>query len=338
MGGGGTAVAVVAASVLWWPLAVVGVPAALAAGYGFLRAQRSESELVALALERRLDAVGAGREPGTADAVAERCDPARPRRRDARPRRIREALIAATGRSRSFHDVGFPHSRALICDAACKRALLGEGGEPKAKEHQEAVLAHLRSPPIHGSRAVPHGAEGRRDGHADPGGRARRRGLRRLPGQRRPPDAVVARRDPRHPPRVPRRRRRLPDHELVPVDADPARGVGARRRSRSSTTGPPPRWRASRATSSRPPSGRASWPARSGPTGMLPSGNDPTLSAITYPRAGRAVPRAGARRSWRAAPTCCRSRRCRTSSRRARPSPARAGPSARPAGAVPLQV
>ena len=29
--------------------------------------------------------------------------------------------------------------------------------------------------------------------------------------------------------------------------------------------------------------GRASWPARSGPTGMLPSGNDPTLSAITYP-------------------------------------------------------
>ena len=65
VGGGGTAVAVVAASVLWWPLAVVGVPAALAAGYGFLRAQRSESELVALALERRLDAVGAGREPGT---------------------------------------------------------------------------------------------------------------------------------------------------------------------------------------------------------------------------------------------------------------------------------
>ena len=30
-----------------------------------------------------------------------------------------------------------------------------------------------------------------------------------------------------------------------------------------------------------------------GPTGMLPSGNDPTLSAITLPGAGRAVPRAG---------------------------------------------
>jgi hypothetical protein len=62
VGGGGSVVAVTAAAVVWWPLAA-GIPFALAAGYGFLRAQRSESELVAMALERRLDAVGAGREP-----------------------------------------------------------------------------------------------------------------------------------------------------------------------------------------------------------------------------------------------------------------------------------
>jgi hypothetical protein len=62
VGGGGTAAAVAAGAVIWWPLAA-GVPVALAAGYGFLRAQRSESELVAMALERRLDAVGAGNVP-----------------------------------------------------------------------------------------------------------------------------------------------------------------------------------------------------------------------------------------------------------------------------------
>jgi hypothetical protein len=67
VGGGGTVVAVGAAAVLWWPL-VAGIPVALAAGYGFLRAQRSESELVALALERRLDAVGQGREPAVRSA------------------------------------------------------------------------------------------------------------------------------------------------------------------------------------------------------------------------------------------------------------------------------
>jgi hypothetical protein len=58
----GGAVAAGAATVVWMPLAL-GVPAALAAGYGFLRAQRHDSEMVAMALERRLDVVGAGREP-----------------------------------------------------------------------------------------------------------------------------------------------------------------------------------------------------------------------------------------------------------------------------------
>jgi hypothetical protein len=48
--------------VAWMPLAL-GIPASLVAGYGFLRAQRHESEMVAMALERRLDAVGAGHAP-----------------------------------------------------------------------------------------------------------------------------------------------------------------------------------------------------------------------------------------------------------------------------------
>jgi hypothetical protein len=60
----GGAVAAGAATVVWMPL-VLGVPAALAAGYGFLRAQRSDSEMVAMALERRLDAIGAGRAPAS---------------------------------------------------------------------------------------------------------------------------------------------------------------------------------------------------------------------------------------------------------------------------------
>ena len=61
VGVGGVAAASVA-TVAWMPFAL-GIPAALAAGYGFLRAQRHDSEMVAMALERRLDAVGAGHEP-----------------------------------------------------------------------------------------------------------------------------------------------------------------------------------------------------------------------------------------------------------------------------------
>ena len=129
--------------------------------------------------------------------------------------------------------------------------------------------------------------------------------LRRLPGQRRPPDAVRARRDPQHPPRVPRRRRRL-------------------RRSRTRSSRPGLRleeWglgeqtlehnRAAAALAREmcDEFATADWPrfvaGSIGPTGMLPSGNDPTLSAITYPRAGRAVPRADHRRCSPAAPTCC---------------------------------
>lgn len=63
VGGGGTVAAVVASVVLWPPL-LLGVAAAGAGAYGLLRAQRSESELIALALERRLDLVSTGREPG----------------------------------------------------------------------------------------------------------------------------------------------------------------------------------------------------------------------------------------------------------------------------------
>ena len=59
--GGGTA-SIILGAVVWWPLAA-GAVAAGAGAYGLLKAQRSESELVALALERRLDAVSASREP-----------------------------------------------------------------------------------------------------------------------------------------------------------------------------------------------------------------------------------------------------------------------------------
>ena len=62
VGGGGSVASVIVAYLTWWPLAA-GVVAAGAGAYGLLRAQRSESELLALALERRLDAVSASREP-----------------------------------------------------------------------------------------------------------------------------------------------------------------------------------------------------------------------------------------------------------------------------------
>jgi hypothetical protein len=87
VGGGGTAAAVAAGAVIWWPLAA-GIPVALAAGYGFLRAQRSESELVAMALERRLDAVGAGNVP-----------PAKSSSLSAAILRVREVAIRARGAS-----------------------------------------------------------------------------------------------------------------------------------------------------------------------------------------------------------------------------------------------
>jgi hypothetical protein len=62
VGAGGTAASGILGFLIWWPFAA-GVVAAGAGCYGLLRAQRSESELVALALERRLDAVAASREP-----------------------------------------------------------------------------------------------------------------------------------------------------------------------------------------------------------------------------------------------------------------------------------
>ena len=62
IGAGGTVASGIVAYLIWWPLAA-GAVAAVAGCYGLLRAQRSESELVALALERRLDAVAASREP-----------------------------------------------------------------------------------------------------------------------------------------------------------------------------------------------------------------------------------------------------------------------------------
>ncbi len=62
VGAGGASASLIVAYVTWWPLAA-GTVAALAGCWGLLRAQRSESELVALALERRLDAVSASREP-----------------------------------------------------------------------------------------------------------------------------------------------------------------------------------------------------------------------------------------------------------------------------------
>jgi hypothetical protein len=62
VGAGGTAASGILGFLIWWPFAA-GVAAAGAGCYGLLRAQRSESELVALALERRLDAVSASREP-----------------------------------------------------------------------------------------------------------------------------------------------------------------------------------------------------------------------------------------------------------------------------------
>ena len=164
--------------------------------------------------------------------------------------------------------------------------------------------------------------------------------LRRLPGQRRPPDAVA------RPTSIRDIHRAYldagadyVDHELVPVD----RGSGSRsggwasaRSSINRAAAALARAVARRVRDRR--TGRASWPARSGPTGMLPSGNDPTLSAITLRRARRAVPRAGHRAArGRRRPAADRDA-CRTSSRRARPSPAPGAPSPRPAGAVPLQV
>lgn len=62
VGTGGTAASGVVAYLMWWPLAA-GAAAAVAGAYGLMRLQRSEAELVALALERRLDAVSASREP-----------------------------------------------------------------------------------------------------------------------------------------------------------------------------------------------------------------------------------------------------------------------------------
>jgi hypothetical protein len=62
VGAGGAVASVILGYLTWWPL-VAGVVAAAAGCYGLLRAQRSESELLALALERRLDAVSASREP-----------------------------------------------------------------------------------------------------------------------------------------------------------------------------------------------------------------------------------------------------------------------------------
>jgi hypothetical protein len=62
VGAGGATASLILGAVVWWPLAA-GVVAAGAGAYGLLKAQRSEAELVALALERRLDAVSACREP-----------------------------------------------------------------------------------------------------------------------------------------------------------------------------------------------------------------------------------------------------------------------------------
>jgi hypothetical protein len=62
VGTGGIAASGVVAYLMWWPLAA-GAAAAVAGAYGLMRLQRSEAELVALALERRLDAVSASREP-----------------------------------------------------------------------------------------------------------------------------------------------------------------------------------------------------------------------------------------------------------------------------------
>ena len=68
---------------------------------------------------------------------------------------------------------------------------------------------------------------------------------------------------------------------------------------------PPPDSRARPPTSSRPPSGRASSPGSMGPTGMLPSSDDPTLSDITFGELAEifAEQAEGARRGRRA--TCC---------------------------------
>ena len=62
VGAGGTVASLILGYLTWWPLAA-GVVASLAGCWGLLRAQKSESQLLALALERRLDAISASREP-----------------------------------------------------------------------------------------------------------------------------------------------------------------------------------------------------------------------------------------------------------------------------------
>ena len=92
---------------IWWPLAA-GAVASGAGATGLLRAQRSESELVALALERRLDAISASREPALrtpsmAGALGKMREVAEPR-----PALRHAPLRPPTGRTPLFHDVGFP--------------------------------------------------------------------------------------------------------------------------------------------------------------------------------------------------------------------------------------
>ncbi len=149
----------------------------------------------------------------------------------------------------------------------------------------------------------------------------------------------AARRDPRHPPRVPRRGRRLRHHELVPVDAPAARGVGAGRRRRSSTTAPRPRLarddvRRVRDRRLR----RASWPARSArpaccrraTTRRCRRSRTPSWSSCSASRPSALL--AGRRR-----PAADRDDAGHPRDARGR-APAPGARSPRPAGRVPLQV
>ena len=99
---------------------------------GLLRAQRSESELVALALERRLDAVSASREPALRTPSMARRLGKIARCRDARPRRSAHGPDRADRQDSVVPRCRIPAFARTDLRAACKRALLGDGGRTKS--------------------------------------------------------------------------------------------------------------------------------------------------------------------------------------------------------------
>ena len=180
-----------------------------------------------------------------------------------------------------------------------------------------------RSPPL--LRAAHPGAR-RRDGHRDPAGPARRgrlprRAVRRLAdrraGQQRPAQHHRTRDHLRHPPRVPRGRRRPDRDQHLQRHGDLAgrlRHAGARLRAQRRLG--PARPRGVRRDDARAPrTSRATSSARS----ARPAGRRPSRPTSTTPAPATSPSTSWSRPTWSrptgwstAAPTCCSSRRSST--------------------------